>query len=289
MIELEVVSTLWKELYLCPSISVHSYAQAPKRMYHAAFHQIQAAFLRHRPAWKELILVPMLHFSMVCQITQCVICIASASMAAIATCDISTGTTGNELVQELDERAFSFFNDILDYVMRPANATSSSHESLGHALNEAMAKAGDILNEMHRNAAELDAGLSNSCSLPIRSVGYEPDMTAAVTKHMRPGDEVPSSAFRRAVYWHWANLEYGCSADLDQVHIYARSGKNSNIFVSRGACNACNRSLVLFCSSVAESAHRPVVCRFHEPNGIKMSDLVHLVALMQCSKEDMGS
>jgi hypothetical protein len=34
---------------------------------------------------------------------------------------------------------------------------------------------------------------------------------------LHPGDCEPNSDFRRAVFWHWANLEYGCSADLHQV------------------------------------------------------------------------
>ena len=42
------------------------------------------------------------------------------------------------------------------------------------------------------------------------------DIDAAHTL-LRPGDEARGSRFRRAVFWHWANLEYGCSADLDWV------------------------------------------------------------------------
>ena len=34
---------------------------------------------------------------------------------------------------------------------------------------------------------------------------------------MRAGDQAPGSHFRRAVFWHWSNLEYGCSANLDWV------------------------------------------------------------------------
>jgi hypothetical protein len=45
--------------------------------------------------------------------------------------------------------------------------------------------------------------------------------TSALSAHelMKPGDEVEGSSFRRAVFWHWNNLEYGCSADLDWVCI----------------------------------------------------------------------
>jgi hypothetical protein len=44
---------------------------------------------------------------------------------------------------------------------------------------------------------------------------------SALSAHelMKLGDEVEGSAFRRAVFWHWNNLEYGCSADLDWVRL----------------------------------------------------------------------
>lgn len=156
---------------------------------------------------------------MVCQ--QC-ICNALACYGAGPQHDIRAGATGNELVQELDERAFSFFNAILDDAMRTASASPASHESLGHALDEAMAKAEDILIEVQSSATEGGAGAVSNLtpiSLPSAALAHGSDLKAAVMKHMRPGDGTPCSAFRRAVYWHWANLEYGCSADLDQVKV----------------------------------------------------------------------
>lgn len=130
------------------------------------------------------------------------------------------GNTGKELLEDLDERAFSFFNAILDDVMRKASASPSSHESLGQALSDAMAQARGIWQKCKDSTGDAGEGQAGEHAAGASKTGLGvscPDMEAAVLKHMRKGDEEPRSAFQRAVYWHWANLEYGCSADLDQV------------------------------------------------------------------------
>lgn len=73
--------------------------------------------------------------------------------------------------------------------------------------------------------------------------GDEDDAAAALDAHelMHAGDDAPGSAFRRAVFWHWNNLEYGCSADLDWVR-----------FCSLG--QPCAPRLMLICSVVACAA-----------------------------------
>jgi hypothetical protein len=78
----------------------------------------------------------------------------------------------------------------------PADAASSpgrDGKSLGEVLHLTVEEAFAI---MRKDAASSDAGLGS---------------------YVHPGDAEPSSAFRRAVFWHWANLEYGCSADLNLV------------------------------------------------------------------------
>lgn len=112
--------------------------------------------------------------------------------------------------------------------MRKASTVTSSHESLGQALNDAMAQAREIW--------QPSAG-SNGDDSADRKCGQESvdalqtDLTKVVRKHMKKGDEEPCSAFQRAVYWHWANLEYGCSADLDQVLFVELPCSSSPVFM----------------------------------------------------------
>jgi hypothetical protein len=62
-----------------------------------------------------------------------------------------------------------------------------------------------------RGHAPVIAGSRGSTAATAGLVGEQ------VHELLQPGDEVEGSRFRRAVFWHWANLEYGCSADLDWV------------------------------------------------------------------------
>lgn len=106
-------------------------------------------------------------------------------------------------------------------------ASASVHASLGHALNDAMVHASEILKHIKDGVDDVHSG-EQTCSL---STDHSDDMRAAVIKHMRSGDEAPCSAFRRAVYWHWANLEYGCSANLEQVRFHTNASMVTSLCV----------------------------------------------------------
>jgi hypothetical protein len=105
---------------------------------------------------------------------------------------------------------------MLDIVMEaPADAASSpgrDGKSLGEVLHLTVEEAFAI---MRKDAASSDAGLGES--VPGMGTSTPDKIYKAARSYVHPGDAEPSSAFRRAVFWHWANLEYGCSADLNLV------------------------------------------------------------------------
>lgn len=114
---------------------------------------------------------------------------------------------------DIDKRAFSFFNCMLDIVMhleyspsKPRHSTSLGAELL-IVVNGAFAFMRSEFTESGNAEHALD-GVSNSDRI-----------MAAARLHILADNIEQDGVFRRAVFWHWANLEYGCSADLHQVRV----------------------------------------------------------------------
>lgn len=125
------------------------------------------------------------------------------------------GQTGSELSKDVDGRAFSFFNSMLDVVMEASaqNSPSTPHhgKSLGAELQKVVDEAFAFMrSEFEDNAGEAERALGGEGATRDK-------IKAAARQHIHAEDVHPCSVFRRAVFWHWANLEYGCSADLGQV------------------------------------------------------------------------
>lgn len=136
----------------------------------------------------------------------------------LRSCDgrVCAGQTGSELSSDLDQRAFSFFNSMLDVVMEASaqNSPSTPHhgKSLGAELQKVVDEAFAFMRKEFEEQGDGEQAVAAGGSC------YEKIMSAA-REHIHVEDVQPCSVFRRAVFWHWANLEYGCSADLGQVCI----------------------------------------------------------------------
>ena len=127
---------------------------------------------------------------------------------------LCAGQTGSELSIDLDQRAFSFFNAMLDVVMEASAQTSPSTPHHGKSLGAELHKVVEEAFAFMRSDF-LDSGNGGHA---LGAEGPSRDkIMAAARQHIHADDVEPCSVFRRAVFWHWANLEYGCSADLSQV------------------------------------------------------------------------
>lgn len=124
------------------------------------------------------------------------------------------GQTGSELSADIDQRAFSFFNSMLDVVMEAHStpATPNHGKSLGAELYKAVEEAFAFM--------RIEFSENGNGEHAVGGQGASRDrIMEAAREHIHADDVQPCSVFRRAVFWHWANLEYGCSADLGQVHL----------------------------------------------------------------------
>ena len=109
--------------------------------------------------------------------------------------------------------------DVDDQPAPPALAATEAGNMQATAAEPAAAAAATKPVPVAREASTPTAGASARGHAGWRgtteaAAGLE---NQAAHELLRSGDEVPGSHFRRAVFWHWANLEYGCSANLDWV------------------------------------------------------------------------
>jgi hypothetical protein len=129
---------------------------------------------------------------------------------------------------------------MLDVVMEASAQSSPSTPHHGKSLGAELQKVVDEAFAFMKSEFAESGGVQQAVEDVALAHGpIREKIIASARKHIHTEDVESRSIFRRAVFWHWANLEYGCSADLGQVcpaahalHPYGCHSQVLNMFPS---------------------------------------------------------